>query len=94
MKKLYSVAAMMLLFVLQGYSQDIGTAAKNFDSTWIRPLIPVIGAICFIVGAMMNAGKLQGDNKDYKGFFMGVGLYLGGFILAVLIYKFIFAYAI
>ncbi len=79
---------------MQSQAQNIGSAMKDFDSTWVRPLIPVVGAICFIIGALMNIGKLQGDNKDYKGFFSGVGLYLGGFILAVLIYKFLFSYAV
>lgn len=94
MKKFYSVAAFMLLLVLQSQAQAIGQAAKDFDTTWVKPLIPVIGAICFIVGALMNIGKLQGESRDYKGFFTGVGLYVGGFLLAVLVYKFIMNMAI
>ncbi|TXN37705.1 hypothetical protein FVB32_05300 [Flagellimonas hymeniacidonis] len=50
------------------------------DDLWteVKDAAPIILAIIFIIGILLNIGKLLGDNRDYKGFLTSVFLFFGG----------------
>ncbi|WP_196888955.1 hypothetical protein [Aureivirga sp. CE67] len=77
-----------LLIFLSGniYSQTIGIQDKA-QEFWneVRSAAPYIFAIILLVLIIFNIGKVTGENRDYKGFFTGVGLYLGAIMLVLII---------
>lgn len=88
MKKINLLSVFMLLFVLQTYAQkglEVATRLKNFHNEWIKPMIPIIGALVLVVGALANLGKLIGEERDTKAFIKSIALYLGGYFALVAI---------
>ena len=74
-KRIISVITFGLLFSLEMQAQ-ITTSLNSFYATWIRPAIPIVGGLVFIVCAFVNIGKLFGESRDYKGFIQSLVLYL------------------
>lgn len=83
-KSLYPrlVLGAFLLSTTSIFANDLGI--KDFaDDLWseLKSAAPIILAIIFLVGVLMNIGKLLGDNRDYKGFLVSVFLFFGGITL-------------
>ncbi|MDC6367199.1 MULTISPECIES: hypothetical protein [Flavobacteriaceae] len=75
--RLFLVAC--LLSSTQIFAADLGIKAL-VDDLWeeIKAAAPVILAIIFLVGILLNIGKLLGENRDYKSFLVSVFLFFGG----------------
>jgi len=71
---------------------QVTNVLNNFYSVWVKPAIPIIGGLVLIVGALMNMGKiLNSEARDYKGFLLGLVLYVAVYFSIVGIVAFIMA---
>lgn len=58
----------------------------EFENTYLKPLFPVVVGIAFLIGALTNIGKLWGENRDIKGFFINIFIYIGAVLLVAGLY--------
>jgi formate hydrogenlyase subunit 3/multisubunit Na+/H+ antiporter MnhD subunit len=82
-KKTFALITFMMVVVLAqaqtpSSNPNLGTWAQNFYRDTVAPLFPWVLVTVFVVTALYNIGDLQGDQKNYKGFFTKIGLFIGG----------------
>ncbi len=53
---------------------------------------PVILGLIFLVAALFNIGKITGGDRDYKGFFISIGLWILGVVMVGAIFNFLISY--
>ena len=69
------VIAMMLPFVSYGQLEESISAFENIINQIVQ-LAPTWLLAGFLVGALLNVGKIWGQDKDYVGFFKGAIIYV------------------
>lgn len=80
---------MMMLLPLMGWAQ-FNEAQSQMEA--FRDFVYTAAPIGFIVallgGAMFNIGKIWGENRDWKGFFTSLGLFVlaVAFIVGITVY--------
>lgn len=62
---------------------SISTQLWGLYDTEVKPLFGIIALIVFVVGAMFNISKVLGEERDYKGFFMGVGRFMLAMVVII-----------
>jgi len=75
MKKIVLSCSFILLAFSSSYAQM--NKLVEFENTYIKPYFPVVAAIVFIVGVLMNLGKFFGENRDIKSGITSIFIYLG-----------------
>ncbi|WP_421805764.1 hypothetical protein [Flagellimonas sp.] len=58
----------------------------------IKASAPVVLGIIFLVAALFNIGKITGADRDYKGFFISIGLWILGVVMVGAIFNFLVTY--
>ena len=53
---------------------------------------PIILGLIFLVAALFNIGKITGGDRDYKGFFISIGLWILGVVMVGAIFNFLINY--
>lgn len=72
---------------------DLGIKAAAEDLLdEIKDSAPIIFGIVFLVGGLFNIGKIMGADRDYKGFFISVGLWILGVVMLGAIFNFLVTY--
>lgn len=76
-KHLTSFSFALLLGISNSFAQwsEVEEAGEEFTDTLFQ-LAPLVFAGIFLFSVFFNLGKVMGDNKDYKGFFTAVGMYV------------------
>jgi hypothetical protein len=93
MKKIFLSAVLMLLSMVPALAQAT-TKLNEFNNTWVKPLFPIVAAIVFIAGALMNMGKFFGEHRDIKGGITNIFIYLGVLFVIAAIYTGIMSMAL
>ncbi|AWX44784.1 hypothetical protein HME9304_01789 [Flagellimonas maritima] len=72
---------------------DLGIkeAAQNLLDE-VKDSAPVIIGLIFLVAALFNIGKITGGDRDYKGFFISIGLWILGVVMVGAIFNFLVGY--
>lgn len=71
---LFSFGAMVFL--------NVAGQIWDLYDTEVRPLFAPLLLIVFVAGALMNIGKVLGEDRDYKAFFFSIGRYvLAAFVI-------------
>ena len=77
-KRSFLFIAILLSQVNQIFAQDqFIRALEDLRDKWIRHAYPIIAAIVFIVGALLNYGHFFGENRDIKKGITNILVYLG-----------------
>jgi hypothetical protein len=81
-KKVYSVLIALLISVSAfaagpNSNPNLAGWAQKFWLETVAPLWPWIIAIVFLVTSLYNISDVTGDQKNYKGFFSKLGLFVG-----------------
>lgn len=84
MKKIFLSFSFILLAVSSSFAQM--NKLVEFENTYIKPYFPVVAAIVFLVGALMNMGKFFGEHRDIKAGITSIFLYLGVLFIIAGIY--------
>jgi len=58
----------------------------------IKDSAPIVIGLIFLVSALFNIGKITGGDRDYKGFFISIGLWILGVIMVGAIFTFLVGY--
>ena len=58
----------------------------------IKDAAPIIIGLVFLVAALFNIGKITGGDRDYKGFFVSIGLWILGVVMIGAIFNFLVGY--
>lgn len=58
----------------------------------VKEAAPYIIGLVFLVAAVFNIGKITGGDRDYKGFFVGIGLWILGVVMLGAIFNFLVSY--
>lgn len=76
-KKIVLTSALIALAAYGVMAQpDFATGAKGFYDKSVRPLFPILIVLIAVAVIVPNLGKVTGEERDYKGFFFGIGRYL------------------
>lgn len=75
-------------------AQDLATPARNFLTTTLRPLYPIVLAGVLLITGLYNIGMVTKGNDDWKGFFTRIGLFLGGAILLGVAIEAVYAFSV
>lgn len=59
----------------------------------VKEAAPYIIGLVFLVAAVFNIGKITGGDRDYKGFFVGIGLWILGVVMLGAIFNFLVSYS-
>jgi hypothetical protein len=81
--KVFAVLGLMMLPLLGQAQFQEGASQIQQIVSQIKQLAPAIILVGFLVGALMNIGKIWGADKDYMGFFKGCFLYAIGVTVIV-----------
>jgi len=82
--------AVMLMASVNMSAQTLGLeqASENFWDE-VKGSAKFILAGIFLISIIFNIGKIIGNDRDYKGFFAGVGMFFFGLILVVAVIGYI-----
>lgn len=92
-KTLYTRQIVLGIFLLSTttiFSQDLGIeeAADNL-LTQVKSALPLLCGLIFLVSVLMNIGKITGGDRDYKGFFVSIGLWVVAIVLVGALFNYI-----
>lgn len=59
----------------------------------VKEAAPYLIGLVFLVAAVFNIGKITGGDRDYKGFFVGIGLWILGVVMLGAIFNFLVSYS-
>jgi hypothetical protein len=87
-KKLITLLMMALLPVAAFAQFDEATSKMEAFRDFVYTAAPIGFVIALLGGALFNIGKIWGENRDWKGFFTSLGLFVLAiaFIVGITVY--------
>jgi len=82
--RIVAFLAMMIFGAINAFAQwdAAEDTAEDIQDTMYK-IAPIAFVVILLFSVIFNIGKIMGDNKDYKSFFVSIGLYVAGISLVV-----------
>lgn len=79
LRKQLFFAIALLYSITPSFAQwdDVQEGGEEFRD-FLGEAAPIAFVCILLLSGIFNIGKIMGDNKDYKGFFIGIALYILG----------------